>query len=71
MSNRSSSLLLRLVTAGFTAVHAVILAIFSQPDAEVRLAETAVFYACAMIFGFFAHDTLKLFFRHAGAFPFP
>ncbi|PYV15994.1 MAG: hypothetical protein DMG21_13170, partial [Acidobacteria bacterium] len=66
----TSSLLLRPVIAGLTAVPAIKLAVFGQADAVVRIAERAEFLASALVLGLFADNTLKLSLRHAGSLPF-
>ncbi len=55
---------LGLVVAGFAAVEAVILSVFGEPDAVVRVAKGAVFYALAAVFRLAAGTTVKDFSGH-------
>ena len=52
------------VVAGFATVEAVVLAVFGEPDAVIRMAKGAVFIAMAAIFRLAADAAVKDFSRH-------
>jgi hypothetical protein len=56
--------ILRLVVARFPAVLAIVLPVLRQADAEVGMAERAVFEASASIFGLVTDHASKLFVGH-------
>ena len=58
------NIVLGLVVAGFAAVGAVVLAVFGEPDAVIRMAKSAVLLALATIFRLAANTTSKDLPRH-------